>query len=206
MLKLWRIFLLLIIFMTVAQDVSVAADDDEFSLGEALAKLGRKKDLPMSVEVRFDEPEFIFRYEKFSVNYSNFGAGQDLHYVRLSVDNEIISLLGTGLDWSCGITGIAWKNSVDGELGGHNFTPLPTLGMNLHVAVMPKMKIYVQLSGMTLGGRAHIFDNDFGVRYSPSKNFTLTAGFRHIAAKVRHKSNRCDFHTSAPFIGVRSDF
>lgn len=186
----------LLILVFSAAEVSA---EEGFSLGEALKNL-RKKELTTSVEARFRHDEFILRYKKFSMNYSNFDAEKNLRYVRLNFDNEIISLMGSGVDWSCGVTGIAWK---DGE---HNFAPMPTVGVGIYLTIMPKTKVYTNFSGMSFGARSHVRDFEAGVRYSPSKNFTLTAGYRHIDAKVRNGSNRGDFKTNGPFVGIRADF
>ncbi len=176
----------------------VSAQDDEFSLGEALKKIN-KKNLPRSVEARFDESELIFRYKKFSVDYSNYDA--NFHYVKLNVDNEIISLLGTGLDWNYGVTGLAWK-----ETSEHHFMPVPTVGVGFYMAIMSKMKLYWQVSGMEMGGNGHLHDFEAGVRYSPSKHFTLTAGYRRVGVNVRYSENRGNFRLDGPFVGIRSDF
>ena len=173
--------------------------EEGFSLGEALAKI-KKPELKTSVEARFKHDEFVLRYEKFSLNYSNFDAEKNLRYVRLNVDNEIISLMGSGVDWSYGLTGIAWKD------GDHNFAPLPTVGVGIYLTVMPKTKIYTNFSGMTFGAHRHVKDFEAGVRYSPSKNFSITAGYRHVDAKVRNGSNLGDFKTNGPFVGIRADF
>ena len=90
-----------------------------------------KKDLKL---INDHAPEIIFRYKNFSLDYlrmskvggGNFSAenpltfgGQNvssevsaknsLHYIRLNVDNEIISLMGTGAYWTYGLTGIYWS-------------------------------------------------------------------------------------------------
>lgn len=186
----------LMILIFGAAEVSA---EEGFSLGEALKKIHRQE-LTTSVEARFRHDEFILRHKKFSLNYSNFDAEKNLRYVRLNVDNEIISLMGSGVDWSCGVTGIAWKD------GDHNFAPMPTVGVGIYLTVMPRAKVYTNFSGMTFGARSHVRDFEAGVRYSPSKNFTITAGYRHVDAKVRNGSNRGDFKTNGPFIGVRADF
>lgn len=180
-------------------DAAGVSAAEGFSLGEALKNFD-KKALTTSVEARNKNDEVIFRYKNFSANYSNFDAEKNLRYIRLNVDNEIIALMGTGAEWNYGVTGIFWR---DGE---HNFAPLPTIGAGIYVTVMPKTKVYTNFSGMTFGGHGHVRDFEAGVRYSPSKTFTLTAGYRHVNAKVRNGSNRGDFKTNGAFLGVRTDF
>lgn len=194
-------------------------------------EVGLKNDLDL---LNDRAAEIIFRYKNFSLDYLrmnktgggdfpdgsplNFGgqsyrgetsAENNLHYIKLNVDNEIISFLGTGATWSYGLTGVYWDGSVGGggqSSGKNYFVPLPTVGLGLHMAIMRKMKIYTQLSGMHFGGRGHLFDFEAGLRYSPSKNFSLTAGFRNIGVQVRRGSDSGNFKMSGPFIGLRSDF
>ena len=149
--------------------------EEGFSLGEALAKI-KKPALTSSVEARFRHDEFILRYEKFSLNYSNFDAEKNLRYVRLNVDNEIISLMGSGADWSYGLTGIAWKD------GDHNFAPLPTIGVGIYLTVMPKTKVYTNFSGMTFGAHRHV-----GRAVLPQQKFQY---YRRLSSRQRQSSQR----------------
>ncbi len=187
--KIFLVNLALILFSATV----FAQSKDDFLLGEALKDF-KPKSLPLSLEARANEPEFIFRYKNFSLDYNHFDA--DMHYLKFDFDNEIISLMGTGLNLKCGVTGIDWKT----------FSPLPTVGVKIYMAIMPKLTIYAQLSGMTFGRRAHIIDTESGLKYSLNKNFALTAGYRHIAATVRYKDNRGNFKMSGPFIGVQTNF
>lgn len=176
--------------------------------------------------------EIIFRYKNFSIDYLqmqksgggdfsannlNFGgknfsetvsAKNNLHYIKLNVDNEIISLMGTGANWSYGVTGIYWRGragNFSASSEQNYFVALPTVGLGIYMAIMPKMTIYTQISGIFLGGKGHLRDFEGGLKYSPSKNFSLTAGFRSIEFNLNHKGNG-DFKMNGPFIGLRSDF
>jgi len=175
--------------------------------------------------------EIIFRYKNFSIDYlqmqkrddnfsadnltignknfsGNISAKNSLHYIRLNVDNEIISLMGTGANWSYGVTGIYWRGRAGNFSGAGSqnyFVAVPTVGLGIYMAIMPKMTIYTQISGIFLGGKGHLHDFEGGLKYSPSKNFSLTAGYRSIGFYLNHKGNG-DFKMTGPFIGLRSDF
>ena len=175
--------------------------------------------------------EIIFRYKNFSIDYlqmqkrdnnfsadnltignknfsGNISAKNNLHYIKLNVDNEIISLMGTGANWSYGVTGIYWRGRAENFSGSGSqdyFVSLPTVGLGIYMAIMPKMTIYTQISGIFLGGKGHLHDFEGGLKYSPSKNFSLTAGYRSIGVNLNHKGNG-DFKMTGPFIGLRSDF
>ncbi|MBQ7704087.1 MAG: hypothetical protein IJT73_01460 [Selenomonadaceae bacterium] len=194
-----RIFLLTLLILP--SNVFAQAEDEEpFYLKEALARL-KKKEPPLSVEARLNENEIIFRYKSFFVDYNRVDTQNNLDYIKLKVNNEIFSLMGTGIEWSYGVTGICWK-----DFDEKNFVPVPTLGIDFYIKVMPKMKIYAQFSGMPFGGFGRIYDAESGLRYSPSKHFTITGGYRHLSTKVKHNKSYGGFKNSGFFIGVRSDF
>lgn len=195
-----KIFLLTLLICTLNAEKVFAQDEESFYLKEALAQL-KKKDPPLSLEARLNENEIIFRYKRFFADYNRVDSTKNLHYIKLNVNNEIISMLGTGLEWSYGVTGINWKDADE-----NNFVPVPTIGINFYMKIMPKMKFYTQFSGMPAGGFGRIYDAETGLRYSPSKYFTITAGYRHLSTKVNHNKSYGGFKNSGVFIGVRSDF
>ena len=192
-------------------------------------ELNLKKDLQI---IDDHASEIIIRYKNFSVDYlrmtkkgdrnlsennlhidgknfsGNISAKNNFQYIKLNVDNEIISLMGTGANWSYGVTGIYWRGSSANSSGSRTknyFVAVPTVGFGIYMAIMPKMTIYTQISGIFLGGRGHLHDFESGLKYSPSKNFSMTAGFRSIEFNLNHKGDG-DFKMNGPFIGLRSDF
>lgn len=199
MLKKFLLIMTLTLFILPSQ-VSAQTEDEEegFVLKDALAQIKTtKKEPPLSIEARLNEKEVIFRYKRFFVDYNYIDKDKNLNYINLKVNNEIFAMLGSGINWSYGLTGIAWEDSKN------NFVPVPTLGLDLYITVRPKVKIYTQFSGMPVGGFGRIYDAETGVRYSPSKHFTITAGYRHLSAKVKNSGS---FKNSGIFVGVRSDF
>ncbi len=195
-----RIFLLT--FLILPSNVFAQVEDDEepFYLKDALAQL-KKKEPPLSLEARLNENEIIFRYKRFFVDYNRVDSQKNLNFIKMNVNNEIFSLMGTGLNWSYGVTGITWKDSDE-----NNFVPVPTVGIDFYMTIRPRVKFYTQFSGMPVGGFGRIYDAETGFKYSPSKHFTITAGYRHFSAKVHDKNNFSNFTTSGAFVGVRSDF
>ena len=198
--KFLLIMLAAILFLPTQVSAQTENDaEEEFSLKDALAQI-KTKEPPLSLEARLNEQEIIFRYKRFFVDYNQIDSQKNLNYIKLGVNTEIISMMGTGIDWNCGVTGIVWEDSEK------NFVPVPTLGIDLYITIRPRVKFYTQFSGMPVGGFGRIYDAETGFRYSPSKHFTITAGYRHLTAKVHDKSHRTNFTTSGPFIGIRSDF
>ena len=190
--------------------------------------LDLKKELNL---VNQNIPEIIFRYKNFSIDYlqmqkhnENFFADKlnldgksfsgntsvenNLQYIKFNAENEIISLMGTGAFWSYGLAGIYWRGSAGNFSSSSQknyFIPVPTVGIGIFMTIMPKMKVYINFSGMFLGGKGHLRDFESGLKYSPSKNFALTAGFRSLEFNINNKGNG-DFKMNGPFLGFRSDF
>lgn len=176
-------------------------------------------------------PEFIFRYKNFSVDYIrlkgdganfvdglNFGGEKfngavnsqsDLHYIKLNVDREIISLMGTRAAWNYGITGVKWSGSVENLRAGSDenyFAAIPTIGIALEMAIRPKVKVYTNISGIVMGGHGHLCDFDGGFAYMADENFSWKIGFRHIDAKINWRSVHGDFKLNGFYTGLRADF
>lgn len=201
--KFLQIFLLTALILNAAvADAAAESENVDFPLKDALAQIKtNKKVLPVSIEARLNEPEIIFRYKRFFIDYNYIDSQKNLNYINLKVNNEIISMMGSGVDWSYGVAGVTWKDSDE-----NNFVPVPTLGIDFYMTVRPRVKFYTQFSGMPVGGFGRIYDAETGFRYSPSKHFTVTAGYRHLSAKVHHKISHNNFTNSGAFIGVRTDF
>ena len=184
-------------------------------------------------------PEVIFRYKRFTADYIHVhGAGSkslggntlrfggttfagrahaqsDFHYLKLNVSNPIISVLGTGVDWSYGLTGIYWKGKVRGtnaytgtsasrskEYGA----PIPTIGLGAHVALLPSLSVYANASGLPLGGYGHFYDVEAGLRYTPLELVGITVGFRRIDVELKHDDDSAKLRLNGPYAGVRVDF
>ena len=143
---------------------------------------------------RTEAPEFVLKYKNFSADYIR--THDTLHFVRLKVDREIFSLMGTGLEWNVALNSMTWR-------GEKNYSSvLPSVGINFYMRIRPRLDIYAQFSGMTLAGHGHFKDFESGIKYFPQKNFSLSAGWRRIDYKFR----RGNFSVSGLFAGVRYDF
>lgn len=185
-------------------------------------------------------PEIIFRYKRFTADYFNvrgsgsrnfsgsnvltFGGSRfngdtdsksNLHYLKLQVTNPVINVLGSGIDWSYGLTGIYWKGTVNGtEAGTGNSVsksktfgaPVPTLGIGAHASLLDTLLFNVHLSGLPLGGHGHFYDFEAGLRYNPLDLLSISVGYRKIHANIKYKEDSGTLDMSGPYAGLRFDF
>ena len=220
-------------FFVPHMDMSVQSDSIYYNGG----KVGLKNDLGFGND---NAPEVVFRYKRFTADYfkihgtgsrnfsgsdvltfggsrfhGNTDSQSDLHYLKLQVTNPIINVLGSGVDWSYGLTGIYWKGSVTGtELGTGNSVhkskefgaPVPTLGIGAHASLLDTLLFNVHLSGLPLGGHGHFYDFEAGIRYNPLDLLSISVGYRKIHANIKHKDDSGTLDLDGPYAGLRFDF
>ena len=183
-------------------------------------------------------PELIFRYKRFSADYIHVhGTGNtnlnndtlrfegvnfdgrvhsqsDFHYLKLNVSNPIVSVLGSGVDWSYGLTGMYWKGKVKGNEANTGLSaskskgygaPIPTIGIGAHAALLPSLSVYANASGLPLGGYGHYYDLEAGLRYTPLEILGVTVGFRRIDVKLKHDDDSAKLKLNGPYAGLRVD-
>ena len=181
---------------------------------------------------RGEAPEILLRYKNFSLDWIHLhGAGKssvdgnlnfggqnfngkldsrgDLHFARLKVDREIFSLMGTEISWHVALNAVNWHGTArNGDFSAtkNYFAALPSVGINLCMRIRPRLDIFAQFSGMTLGRRGHFTDFESGIKYFPQKNFSISAGWRRIDFKLRRGGDLGDFTLNGAFVGVRYDF
>lgn len=184
-------------------------------------------------------PEFILKYKHLTLDYIRLSgdgdrtfSGRDvltyggtrlhgqlhsksqLHFIKLSVKNNIKSINGTGFDWSYGITGLFWKGKVNGtnssgrreERSEDYGVPIPTVGVGAHARLWDNLNAFAHISGLPLGGYGHFYDFEAGLHFKPTEHFGVTAGFRRIHANIHHKDENGNFTMNGPYFGLRADF
>lgn len=207
-------------------DVNVKSDKIYYNGG----KVGIKDTLDIG---NSGAPELLFRYKRFNLDYihvhgsgdRNFGYNPltfdgrqfygDVHtksnfdYLKLYMNNPIVSVLGQGVDWSYGLTGVQWKGTVSnfsGSASKRYGAVIPVLGLGAHLSPTPSLRIYANVSGLPLGGYGHLVDFEAGVRYSPLEIVGIDLGYRKIHAKLKHHDDDGTFDLDGPFAGIRVDF
>ena len=183
-------------------------------------------------------PELIFRYKRLTADYIHVhGTGNtnlnndtlkfegvnfdgrvrsqsDFHYLKLNVSNPIVSVLGSGVDWSYGLTGMYWKGKVKGNEANTGLSaskskgygaPIPTIGIGAHASLLPSLSVYANASGLPLGGYGHYYDLEAGLLYTPLEILGVTVGFRRIDVKLKHDDDSAKLKLNGPYAGLRVD-
>ena len=175
---------------------NAAAQENSPEVDRGIASVKQRK-FEFSAEARtFDSsPEFIFKHKNFSLDYIR--SRDEFNFVKLKMDREIFSLMGTGLEWNVAL------NSIDSH---ENLYMLPSVGINFYMRIRPRLDIYMQFSGLPLFGHGHFLESEYGLKYFPQKNFSISAGVRRIDFKLRRGGDPGNFILSGYFAGVRYDF
>ena len=213
-------------------DAKVKSDNIRYNNGQ----VGLKDDLGFDND---NAPELIFRFKRFSADYIHVhGSGttnlnnnrlkfggvnfngrvnskSDFDYLKLTVTNPIVSVLGTGVDWSYGLTGMHWKGKVKGREATTDLStskskeygaPVPTVGLGAHAALLPSLTAYATIAGLPLGGYGHYYDFEAGLRYMPLEVVGVSFGFRRIDIELKHDDDSAKMTMNGPYAGLRVDF
>ena len=151
---------------------------------------------------RTEAPEFILKYKNVSLDYIR--SHDALNFVKLKMDREIFSLMGTRVEWNVALNAMDWRGTSAGAQ--KYFAVLPSVGINFYMRIRPRLDIYTQFSGSSLGGHGYLKDFESGIKYFPQRNFSISAGWRRIDFKFRRGDNLGKFGLSGLFAGVRYDF
>lgn len=178
---------------------AVFAEEVSPEVDEGISSVKQEK-FDFSAEARVFKrdatPEFLLKYKNISADWIREDGAE--HFVKLKVDREIFSLMGTGLEWNIAL------NAVDDR--GKSLAVLPSVGVNLYMRIRPRLDLYLQFSGFTFGRRAHVTDFESGLKYWPRRDFSISAGWRQIDFKLRRGGEVSDFDFNGLFVGVRYDF
>lgn len=207
-------------------DMSVKSNKIHYNGGE----VGLKNTLGFGND---NAPELIFRYKRFTADYlyvhgtgsNNFSGSplvfggnsfsgdtnseSDFHYLKLNISHPIVSVLGSGVDWSYGLAGMHWRGKVSNAFDSRSkdYTlPIPTLGIGAHADFLGILRAYANLSGMTLGSNKNFYDFEAGVRYNPIDIVGINLGYRKIHAKFSHSDDSGTIDLDGPYAGLRVDF
>ena len=137
----------------------------------------------------------------------------DLEYLRLgwiwqflNADNGMFRL-GTLLE----IKGFSAKTNVQAPTLGISesekiMAPLPTVGLALDINPHKMIDIFAEISGVTAGNYGSLIDGEAGVKFKPTKNVSLVAGYRIFSIDAKDNSDYFRMDVKGPFFGATVRF
>ena len=104
---------------------------------------------------------------------------------------------------------VSFKGKVDGVANGtrvstdKSFTGVaPTVGFAISTKASKEVNVYAEVSGAPLASYGHLYDYEGGVKYHPSENFNITAGYRVFDMKLKNDDEWAKLKFSGPFFSV----
>lgn len=111
------------------------------------------------------------------------------------------------------VKGLNFKGKVDGVANGtrvstdKSFTGVaPTVGFAISTKASKEVNVYAEVSGAPLASYGHLYDYEGGVKYHPSENFNITAGYRVFDMKLKNDDEWAKLKFSGPFFSVDWQF
>ncbi len=97
------------------------------------------------------------------------------------------------------------QSAVNNEVIGIG-APVPTVGLAAQIAVPFLIKLGGEVTGVSLGNKAYMYDAEVSLSYKPLPLFDLAAGYRAFKMHVEDSGNEADIDITGPFIMLRGDF
>jgi hypothetical protein len=79
---------------------------------------------------------------------------------------------------------------------------LPTLGPALEISLHPRLDLYGEASGMSVGDYGHFIRSEAGVRLRPVRLLQFSAGYQTFNLRVADSPDFAHLHLRGPFIGA----
>lgn len=138
---------------------------------------------------------------------TNVESDLDIQYLRLGWAWQFINLaedkikLGTLVD----VKVLMLEASLDAPSLGFSESEdfagaLPTVGLVLDLNPIKKVNLFAEVSGLTAGDYGYFIDAETGIKITPLKNFSLSAGYRIFDMKFESDPDYAELTISGPFI------
>jgi len=152
------------------------------------------------------EQTITFEGKTYTVG-TNVESDLDIQYLRLGWAWQFINLaqdkikLGTLVD----VKALMLETSLDAPSLGFSesadFTgALPTVGLILDVNPVEKVNLFAEVSGLVAGDYGYFIDAETGIKVTPLKNFSVSAGYRIFDMKFENDPDYAELTISGPFI------
>lgn len=133
----------------------------------------------------------------FDVKY--FRLGWIWQFLNLAEDKiklgSLIDVKGLMIDASLDAPALSISES-ESFAGG-----LPTIGAVVDINPIEKINLFAEISGIPAGDIGYFFDAEFGVKFMPTENFSVSAGYRIFDMKFENDPDYAELRLSGPFVG-----
>lgn len=150
------------------------------------------------------------QYNGKNYDYSaGIASNLDIDYYRLSLIRPLAHTQAADVDWMIDLKGLTFKGKLNGIANGTNVTTdksftgvIPTVGFAVSTKTPNAVNAYAEVSGLPLASYGYIYDYEGGVKYQPTSNFTLTAGYRVFDMKLKNDDEWAKLKLSGPFFSA----
>lgn len=134
-----------------------------------------------------------------------------LDYHRLAYEYDFIDTLDNRL----GVIVEAKYFSGDARLAASSLgldeketlrAPIPTIGVAGQVGLPFLLSVGAEVTGITLGKKAYLYDAEAGVNIKPAPFVVISGGYRIFRLHVEDSDNKGDFTLKGPYVMLRADF
>lgn len=83
---------------------------------------------------------------------------------------------------------------------------IPTAGLAFDLRPHPRVELFAEVSGLTLGDRGHVVDAEAGARISLVKFLAITGGYRFFDVRGEEDASFARLRLAGPFVGLTVTF
>ena len=84
--------------------------------------------------------------------------------------------------------------------------PIPTIGVSGQVGLPFLFSVGGEVTGVTLGKRAYLYDAEAGVNIKPAPFVVISGGYRIFKLHIEDNDNKGDFTLKGPYVMLKADF
>lgn len=84
--------------------------------------------------------------------------------------------------------------------------PLPTVGVAAQVGLPFLINVSGEVTGITLGSDAYVFDAEAMVNFDPAPFITVSGGYRYFTFHLEKDDDKADIDLHGPFVTIKADF
>lgn len=82
----------------------------------------------------------------------------------------------------------------------------PTIGGAFDWLAMERLRLSLQITGMSAGNHGYFINGELGVKYLAFKHFTVETGYRMIDVTYKNKQDKANLRLAGPYLGATVRF